>query len=314
MPLNSAAMMDAKLAILIAMVLVPFNDTENSVVEMISLSPNATINKIALMAHLVIYEHADTFWTQLCSDIPEENRPAALDQQVPFKVAIAQRLISLANAIKDNLDYSTFSEELIGEEAHTACSVLSPSSADFTNCEKELLSLKTKMVNLHDTLLQNLDSSGGNLAVGCKERRLLCWDRFIGASGRSKDVELFYCVVLWEGKELRWTSRRLAAEHCVSSSSKDNLTVDGSKRSESKKDTFSKREIEKITMLGRAINSGGDDSSGDLTSSKKRVLDEQAHTVRAKRLQEAMDHSSFQLLSQEQQEKIKSEYFSSLLG
>lgn len=284
----------------------PFNDADNSASEELSLSPNATINKIALMAHLVIYENADTYWTQLCNDIPEENRPAALDQQVPFKVGVAQRLTAIANAIKDNLDYSAFSEELIGEEAHAACSTLSPSSADFTNCEKELLSLKTKMVNLHDTLLQHLDASGGNLPIGCKERRMLCWERFVGVPGRSKDVGLFYCFVLWEGKELRWTSRRLASEHCVTSMSKDPIP-------ESKKGTFSRQEMKKITMLGKAIIGGGVDDTSDLNSSRKRVLDEQAQTVRAKRLQDAMDHSSFLLLSEEKQEKIKSDYFNSLL-
>ena len=79
------------------------------------------------------------------------------------------------------------------------------------------MSLKTKFVNLHDILLQHLDASGGNLPNGCKERRILCCERFIGEPGRSKDVGLFYCFVLWEGKELRWTSRRLSADHCVTS-------------------------------------------------------------------------------------------------
>jgi hypothetical protein len=162
----------SSLAILKTQVLAPFNDAESERDMTVTLSTNAMVNKIALMAHLLTHPDAETYWTQLNADIPEEHRPAALDQQVPFRIAISQRLISIAHAIRGGLDYTPFAVDAIGEDAHRACSAISPATVDFTFCEKELMSLKTKMVNLHDTLLQHLDASGGNLPIGCKERRI----------------------------------------------------------------------------------------------------------------------------------------------
>jgi hypothetical protein len=121
-------------------------------------------------------------------------------------------------------------------------------------------------------------------------------------------VGLFYCFVLWEGKELRWTSRRLSPGHCITSQSGEQTTSQAKDNT-----TFSKKEIKKVQMLSEALNGGVGKSSEGLDLTKKRVLTEQAQNFRAKRLQDAMDHPSFQEMSEERQNKIKEDYFSSLL-
>lgn len=78
------------------LVLAPFNEAENEKEVTVTLSTNALVNKIALMAHLLTHPDAETYWTLLTANIPEEHRPAALDQQVPFRIGVSQKLISIA--------------------------------------------------------------------------------------------------------------------------------------------------------------------------------------------------------------------------
>jgi hypothetical protein len=162
----------------------------------LSVAGNADINKVAMVGHLLVHPDAAGLLTQLAAGVTEANRPASLDQVVPFKEQIGSQLLSLAYAIRDNLDYSKFDVANIGQDAHDACMAIDVSEVDMT--AKELLSLITKMKNLVDELLIRLDASGGNLPRGL-ERSLLCYDRFIGQHGRSKDLGKFYCFVLWDG-------------------------------------------------------------------------------------------------------------------
>jgi hypothetical protein len=52
---------------------------------------------------------------------------------------------------------------------------------------KELLSLTTQYVNMHDELITHVDASGKALAEKCLLRRIDCFDNFIGHIGRVVD-------------------------------------------------------------------------------------------------------------------------------
>ena len=93
---------------------------------------------------------------------------------------------------------------------------INPSQGTFKD-GKELLSLTTQYVNLHDQLITNLDSSGKSVAEHMFERRVECFQHFIGNPGRGKNIPLFYCFVLWEGSNTRWATRRLGANLGASS-------------------------------------------------------------------------------------------------
>ena len=123
----------------------------------------------------------------------------------------------------------------------------------FIATPQELKAMKTKFVNLHDQLLANLDHSGGNLPIGGVERRLKCWNSFVGESGRSKNVALFYCFVLWEGCELRWASR-------VAPASAQRSSVDGPPaESPTTGGLLSKKQMQQVQMMQQVI---GTPSSG----------------------------------------------------
>jgi hypothetical protein len=163
------------------------------------------------MAHLLVHDSATPLWEQVTANVDASDRPAFLDQTdgaASAKLKIGDLLISVANGIKHNLDDTMFSAEYIGAEASAMVSDIDPSVATFSNA-KELFALQTQYVNLHDALLTNLDCSGSGAAVGTLARRMNCFEKFVGQVGRNKDVGLFYCFVVWEGRNTRWLSKRL---------------------------------------------------------------------------------------------------------
>lgn len=100
------------------------------------------------------------------------------------------------------------------------CFYIDPSTATFASA-KELFSLQTTYVNLHDELIGNLDCSGSSAVDGTLERRLKCFNSFVGPYGRNKNMGLFYCFLVWEGKNTRWLSKRLPDEVARGSTSQD---------------------------------------------------------------------------------------------
>ncbi len=74
--------------------------------------------------------------------------------------------------------------------------------------------MTTKYVNAHDELIARLDASGQALAEHVYERRLECFNNFIGPLGCGKNMPLFYCFLVWEGNGTRWTTRRLPNNKC----------------------------------------------------------------------------------------------------
>jgi hypothetical protein len=77
-----------------------------------------------------------------------------------------------------------FSIEKIGADAFHVLSDIDPSMASF-KVPTELFSLQTQYVNLHDTFISHLDSSGKSLTEHTLERRLDCFEIFCGQHGRS---------------------------------------------------------------------------------------------------------------------------------
>jgi hypothetical protein len=114
------------------------------------------------------------------------------------------------------MNHATFAEMFMIAQAFDLLREIDPSQGIFKD-GKELLTLATQYVNLHDQLVANLDASGKSLAEHVLERRIECFQRFIGNLGRGKNIPLFYCFVLWEGTNTRWATRRLGASIGASS-------------------------------------------------------------------------------------------------
>jgi hypothetical protein len=72
----------------------------------------------------------------------------------------------------------------------------------------ELKTFHTKFVNSHDTLISNLDVSGKTRGISA-ERRVECYNNFVGKRGRGKNLGLLYCFLVWEGYQTRFPTRRL---------------------------------------------------------------------------------------------------------
>ena len=178
------------------------------------------------MGHLLIDPRATTLWEAVYELTYTHNRPAMLESTDGVgakKESIGNQLISVANSIKDSLDLSMFAVEHCGAEAHAGMKNIDASIGTISSAA-ELFSLKTKYVNMNDQLLQNLDSSGTYECEGSLARRLKCHDHFIGQDGRSKNYLLLYLMILWEGKAIKWLTKRLPAEIAAGSSKKTDNT------------------------------------------------------------------------------------------
>ena len=217
-------------------------------------SPNSMFNKVILAAFLVVDPSASPFWAHIQEDTKADDTPAMLDQTDGARSAKQKtltQLLSIANAIREDVDTTLFSVERVGIAAASSLDEIDLSETEFNDPE-ELSKLVTKYVNLHDTLIQNLDCSGQGLAEGTKERRENCWNNFVGNKGRGKDVALFACFVIWEGKSIRWKSRRLPSD-TVRSSNLDSSFSDSSDSVEDRSSKRSKKESEYQHMIA-ALN------------------------------------------------------------
>ena len=170
---------------------------------------------------------ATSLWEAISNNVSEKDRPAFLDQTDGVSHSRTSNydcLIAVAETLKQDLDMTAFSVDRMGVEAMSAIKHIMPVNAVFSDAV-ELQSLFTTYVNLHDTLLSNLDCSGQGHEVGTIERRMNCFENFVGPHGRSKNLGLFYCFIAWEGKTTRWTTRRLDQSLAVSSVSSSSSTT-----------------------------------------------------------------------------------------
>ena len=133
------------------------------------------------MAHLVVSDLATSLWEAISNNVSERDRPAFLDQTDGVshsRTSNYDGLIAVAETLKQDLDITAFSVDRMGAEAMSAIDHIMPANAVFSDAV-ELQSLFTTYVNLHDTLLSNLDCSGQGHEVGTVERRMNCFENFV---------------------------------------------------------------------------------------------------------------------------------------
>jgi hypothetical protein len=83
--------------------------------------------------------------------------------------------------------------------------------------------MNTFMINKHDTMLLNLDASGQNAIF--YRRRERCFLSFTAPQGMPKDLGLFYCFLLFEGKDdLMYLTRRLSDDVSYSAGALDSVS------------------------------------------------------------------------------------------
>jgi hypothetical protein len=138
--------------------------------------PNSEACKVALLAHLIVHSDAKPYWENLYADIPTHDKPAAYDATTNPSNQAKEQLVSIANAIKNDLDKSSFDSAFIGEDSNEACLSLKPETAILS--VNTPTSLRTTWVNKHDELISNLDASGGKLPPGV-ERNLKCFEHLL---------------------------------------------------------------------------------------------------------------------------------------
>ena len=286
------------------------------------------------MAHLVVSDKATALWEALHRTASGPDRPAMLDQTDGLqgnKQDIADRLLSVAGAIKDDLDLSVFSVDHCGAEASSAMAHIHASEAIFKS-SLEILELYTSYVNQYDGLLSRLDSSG-NFDTGLT-RRMKCFDSFVGPPGKGRNVGLYYCFLLWEGNPTRLTSHRLGESSRRGSAGQVTATGAGDTSS------FSKKEQKKMNMLSQILNGNGrasppnftspmggynsdnntlaGDGSGDksLLEERKRLLIVRAQeaesnisSAKVAKLSKMMADPRFQFLTEQQQQEIQDDWF-----
>lgn len=212
---------------------------------------------------------------------------------------------------------------------------INPSAATFVNA-KELFTLQTTYVDLHDELLSNLDCSGSSASEGTIERRLKCFNSFIGPYGRNKNMGLFYYFLVWEGKNTRWLSKRLP--EAVARGSSSLSSPQSFQEYNNNKSVLTKKQKQQVEIFQQALFGGvhGKASSPENRSSmssingnsppmdsnvslmlleeKKRYLTEKTNAEKASKLQKAIEGNAFGSLDECTREKIKKKWVESLLS
>jgi hypothetical protein len=176
-------------------------------------------DRIALFGHLLIDPSAQTLWTEYHTPVEASARVNAFNSAGGIngsKTAILQKLMSIGNRLaEEGPDLSLFTEEHCGEGA-LECLKLSAKDARFEDVAEFKKNILTPIGTLHDTLIENLTKSGEAYPEGSSERRERAWTHFLGAT---KNVPLYYCYILWEGKDTKHLSRSLPVHLQKSSTS-----------------------------------------------------------------------------------------------
>ena len=143
---------------------------------------------------------------------PEADRTAFLDQPggaKEFTRKLFDNLIEVGLGLRSRGEMAIdryIGEAHVGDDAAALFDAMKIEPEPPKDGE-EFKKLYTQLLNLHDGLITRSDHSGGN--VTGVERRVKAFDSFIGNSGRSKNLGLFFCMLVWEGEQTRFTSRAL---------------------------------------------------------------------------------------------------------
>ena len=79
-------------------------------------SAGSVVNRVAMMAHLLVHENALPLWEKLHQTPAQADRPAILDQTdgvAGNRLDIAERLLSVAETIKEDLDLALFVPDIV---------------------------------------------------------------------------------------------------------------------------------------------------------------------------------------------------------
>ena len=280
------------------------------------VSDNAIINRVAQMAFLLIEPLAIPLWEETMMKANAMDRPAVIEQTDGPNHArdvAYDKLVSISNSLKHKWDNSDlFKVNNVGTEAAEALAHIRPSQGTFSS-GAELQSLRTQFVNKHDELIQNLDASGKSLPEGNMERRLQCYATFIGATGRSKNLALYICFLVWECQEHKWKSNRINK-----GGNEGGKSTGNSSRDLSRKEIM---EIEKLSVISKALfdsqkkplpEQGVDGVS--LSDSKRKFYDQRTLSEKTSRLSTAAkDEVMFNLLSDEQKQAMVAKWFSTTM-
>lgn len=148
---------------------------------------------------------------------------------------------------------------------------------------------------------------------------------------------LFYCFLVWEGKNTRWLTKRLpeAVARGSSSLSGQQSNSPSDTKANNKGITLTKKQQRQVEMYQQIYGLSNTSASPENRSSishtsadspptetgslqllenKKRYLTEKTNAEKAAKLQKAIEVNAFESLDQRTQEKIRKKWVQSLLS
>jgi hypothetical protein len=268
----------------------------------------------------------------------------SLDGAKGVQLSGFQRLADLADQLKGEFVKTLpYSEEKCGADATDA---LKTANFDPSNASKmtgdEFKKIYNTLRNKVDVITGNHDKSGENR--GGRERLENIFNNFIGPMGRSRDLISFFALLVWEGQNLKFTSRKLdeaQAKSSAESSVASNLTGSGHKQTGKEKrrreeeerrleegkdmEERDKRTMKNMLMMAAAFSApraeANDTSGAALNESRNQLVQAKiqeskaaAEVLRSKARMEALNSEGLmKLLSDEQKEKLKNATLEALL-
>lgn len=235
---------------------------------------NSEVNRIALLAWLLLYPPATALWEKLNSSIDEEHRPAFLEQPggpTAYKNFIYEELIKVSDVLRCDeeamdSDRAIFNEETIGKDAAAACENIKPRAGVFKD-SSSLKALHTSLINSYTIFKGRVFSSG----FSKDETNIETYQRayiYCGQGGKTKDIGLFYAFVVFSRcstTDVTWIVRDLAGTVGRSSSS---IEV------KKEKPILSKKENEKLNAIAyKFFSSPGPNSVQQQPTNSANVID-----------------------------------------
>ena len=280
---------------------------------------NTPINKAVLYAYLQVDDRATSLWEELHTPRESETRPTMFEHTNGVKHdknVIGFKLLAVADEIKNQVDLSLFSVNHVGAEAAHLMSDITPSTASFKDPD-ELFAIRTQYINHHDILKSRIDQSGSSAEEGSLARRVKCFDSFIGAEGRGKNLGVFACFIIWENKSPRFITKRLppnisqSSAAGISSPNASSTASSTAPQNMPNSNDSKKKQKSKTTMFVEAIQNISENSNPnlvvvqseeqkqltitkiDVAISQKRINEETISTMQITKLQKLLDDGVF---------------------
>lgn len=98
------------------------------------------------------------------------------------------------------------------------------------------------------------------------ERRK-CFNNFIGPYGGNKNLGLFYCFLVWEGKNTRWLSKRLPESVARNSAMTLDVVHSGPAKVLPGSEVLSKKQQQQVEIMKRILQSVKSESPAPVSKS-----------------------------------------------